>query len=186
MQRRKLVQLFLSIVPIATITPFLTKAQEKLRLLKGGFKVEADKDRWNEDTIFGKEKNMKCKVSGKDTNNNLYVVEENDPVDVGPSLHIHPNQDEVFFITKGNYLVKIGDEVFNLKKGDTAFAPRNIPHCFLTIGEGPHQMILTYQPAGKMEEFFYNRKNPAYTDGKTLEQQFKEHDMEIVGPKLSK
>ena len=72
-----------------------------------------------------------------------------------------------------NYLVKIGEDVFNLKLGDTAFAPRNIPHCFLTIGEGPHQMILTYQPAGKMEDFFYNRKNPAYTDGKTIEQQFK-------------
>ncbi|MEO7044925.1 MAG: cupin domain-containing protein [Ferruginibacter sp.] len=186
MQRRKIIQLFLSVIPIASITPFIAKAQDKLRLLKGGFKVEADKDRWNEDTIFGKEKNMKCKVSGKDTNNILYVVEENDPVDVGPPLHIHPNQDEVFFITKGNYLVKIGEEVFDLKKGDTAFAPRNIPHCFLTIGEGPHQMLLTYQPAGKMEEFFYNRKNPAYTEGKTLEQQFKEHDMAIVGPKLTK
>ena len=43
---------------------------------------------------------MKCKVSGKDTNNRLYVVEENDPVDVGPPLHIHPNQDEVFFIKR--------------------------------------------------------------------------------------
>jgi hypothetical protein len=29
-------------------------------------------------------------------------------------------QDEVFFITKGNYVVKIGDEVFNLKPDDTA------------------------------------------------------------------
>jgi mannose-6-phosphate isomerase-like protein (cupin superfamily) len=154
MERRKLIQLFLSVVPIASITPFIAKAQEKLRLLTKGFKVEAGKDRWNEDTIFGKEKNMKCKVSGKDTNDVLYVVEENDPVDVGPPLHIHPYKDEVFFITKGNYLVKIGDEVFNLNPGDTAFAPRNIPHCFLTIGEGPHQMILTYQPAGKMEDFF--------------------------------
>jgi mannose-6-phosphate isomerase-like protein (cupin superfamily) len=158
MERRKLIQLLLSVVPIASITPFIAKAQEKIRLLTKGFKVEAGKDRWNEDTIFGKEKNMKCKVSGKDTNDVLYIVEENDPVDVGPPLHIHPYQDEVFFITKGNYLVKVGDEVFNLKPGDTAFAPRNIPHCFLTIGEGPHQMILTYQPAGKMEDFFYNKK----------------------------
>jgi mannose-6-phosphate isomerase-like protein (cupin superfamily) len=186
MERRKLIQLLLSVVPIASITPFFAKAQEKLSLLTKGFKMEAGKDRWNEDTIFGKEKNMKCKVSGKDTNDVLYVVEENDPVDVGPPLHIHLYQDEVFFITKGNYLVKVGDEVFNLKPGDTAFAPRNIPHCFLTIGEGPHQMILTYQPAGKMEEFFYNRKNPAYTEVKTLEQQFKEHDIVIVGPKLTK
>ena len=67
MQRRKLIQLFLSVVPIASISPLLAKAQGKLRLLKGGFKVEDGKDRWNEDTIFGKEKNMKCKVSGKDT-----------------------------------------------------------------------------------------------------------------------
>ena len=186
MERRKLIQLLLWMVPIASITPFIAMAQEKFRLLTKGFKVEAGKDRWNEDRIFGKEKNMKCKVSGKDTNDVLYIVEENDPVDVGPPLHIHPYQDEVFFITKGNYLVKVGDEVFNLKPGDTAFAPRNITHCFLTIGEGPHQMILTYQPAGKMENFFYNKKNPAYTDGKTIEQQFKEHDMVIVGPKLTK
>ena len=84
MQRRKLIQLFLSVIPVASVTPFIAKARQKLTLPKGGFKVEADKDRWNEDTIFGKEKNMKCKVSGKDTNNILYIVEENDPVDAGP------------------------------------------------------------------------------------------------------
>jgi hypothetical protein len=56
MERRKLIQLFLSVVPIASITPFIAKAQEKLRLLTKGFKVEAGKDRWNEDTIFGRKK----------------------------------------------------------------------------------------------------------------------------------
>jgi mannose-6-phosphate isomerase-like protein (cupin superfamily) len=144
MERRKLIQLFLSVVPIASITPFIAKAQEKFRLLTKGFKVETGKDRWNEDTIFGKEKNMKCKVSGKDTNGVLYVVEENDPVDVGSPLHIHPYQDEVFFITKGNYLVKIGDEVFNLKPGDIAFAPRNIPHCFPTPAFVSHECIVWF------------------------------------------
>jgi hypothetical protein len=37
MERRKLIQLFLSVVPIASITPFMAKAQEKLRLLIKGY-----------------------------------------------------------------------------------------------------------------------------------------------------
>ena len=123
------------VIPIASITPFVVNAQEKLRILIGGFKVEAGKDRWNEETIFGKEKNMKCKVSGKDTNDVLYVVEENDPVNVGSPLHIHPYQDEVFFITKGNYLVKIGDEVLNLNPGDTGLQQETFLTVFILLGK---------------------------------------------------
>jgi hypothetical protein len=56
METQKLIRLFFSVVVIASITPFIAKAQEKFRLLTKGFKVEAGKDRWNEDTIFRKEK----------------------------------------------------------------------------------------------------------------------------------
>lgn len=185
MQRRKIIQFLLSVIPITYLSPLIAKAKEKFKWINGGFKVEAGKDRFNEETLFGKENLMKCKVSGKDTNGDLYIVEENDTKGVAPPLHFHSSQDELFFVTKGNYMIKIGDEVFHLAEGDCAFSPRNIPHGFLAIGEDPHQMILTYQPAGKMEDFFHDMRNPSYRKGKSIEQCFKEHDMEIVGPGLT-
>jgi len=185
MQRRKLIQFILSAVPVISLFPLIGKAKEKYIPTNGGFKVGTGKDRFNEETLFGKENGMKCKVSGKDTGELWYVVEENDTKEAGPPLHIHTNQDELFFITKGNYIIKVGEEVFHLAPGDCAFAPRNIPHAFLAIGEDPHQMILTYQPAGKMEKFFHDIKDPSYRTGKTLELCFEEHDMKIVGPRLS-
>ena len=97
---------------------------------------------------------MKCKVSGKDTDEVWYVIEENDTSGAAPPIHFHTNQEELFFVTKGKYIIKVGDEIFHLSAGDCVFAPRNIPHGFLAIGEEPHQMMLTYQPAVKMEKFF--------------------------------
>jgi mannose-6-phosphate isomerase-like protein (cupin superfamily) len=181
MQRKKLIQLLLSAVPAMFLFPLSGKAKQKYIPATGGFKVGTGKDRFNEEMLFGKENGMKCKVSGKDTNELWYVVEENDTNGVAPPLHVHTSQDELFFVTKGKYIIKVGDEVFHLSPGDCVFAPRNIPHTFLSIGEDPHQMILTYQPAGKMEKFFHEMRDPSYKTGKSLEQCFEEHDMKIVG-----
>jgi len=41
-----------------------------------------------------------------------------------------------------------------LKAGDSAFAPRKIPHAFAKINEGEGQILVLFQPAGSMEDFF--------------------------------
>jgi mannose-6-phosphate isomerase-like protein (cupin superfamily) len=46
----------------------------------------------------------------------------------GPALHVHYSQDEWFYVIKGEFIAKIGEEQLHLKAGDSAFAPRKIPH----------------------------------------------------------
>jgi mannose-6-phosphate isomerase-like protein (cupin superfamily) len=185
MQRRKFIQGALSTLPLVSLAPFVRAAETNdSPVRRGGFKVEAGKDRFNEETLFEHPNRFKCKVSGEDSNEALYIMEEDDIRGLGSPLHIHHHQDEWFFITEGNYLVKVGEDTFHLTKGDSVFGPKMVPHAFLPIGDGPHRMTLVYQPAGMMERFFHDIQDPAYKKGKDTKQVFSEHDMEVVGPKL--
>jgi hypothetical protein len=71
-----------------------------------------------------------------------------------------------------------------LKASDTIFLPRRIPHAFVQLTE-KGRLIVTYQPAGKMEEFF--KKTDSWSSPPTAEEipkVFEEHDMKIVGSPL--
>jgi hypothetical protein len=78
--------------------------------------------------------------------------------------------------------------MFNLKAGDSAFAPRKIPHAFAKISEGDGQMLVLFQPAGSMEDFFKQLSklgsNVPKDQEHTLKQLFEAHGMELVGPPL--
>ncbi|MFX8000699.1 cupin domain-containing protein, partial [Acinetobacter baumannii] len=63
-------------------------------------------------------------------------------------------QDEFWYIIKGEFLFKVGEETFTAKAGDTVFGPRNVPHAFSQVGEGEAKILMFFQPAGKMEEMF--------------------------------
>lgn len=152
-----------------------------------GFRVAAGEAR------FGVHFNMKgvtqntldIKISGSDTGNELVVFEQTGLTpNGGPPLHIHPNQDEWFYIVDGNYLFQVGDNRYRLQPGDTIFLPRKVPHAFIQLSE-KGKMIVSYFPAGKMEAFF------AVTDQWTsppskeeIAKVFADHDLQVVGPPL--
>jgi quercetin dioxygenase-like cupin family protein len=99
-------------------------------------------------------------------------------------LHIHPNQDEWFYVVEGDYHFQVGNEHFEMTTGDTIFLPRGVAHAFIQLTE-TGKMIVSYLPAGKMEAFF------AVTDQWTtppskeeIAKVFFDHDMRIVGPPL--
>ena len=72
----------------------------------------------------------------------------------GPPLHLHTDQDEWFYVTQGEVLFQLGERRFTLKPGDSVLGPRNIPHTFAAVGPEPVRMLITYTPAGRMEQFF--------------------------------
>ncbi len=152
-----------------------------------GFKVEANKDRYQEELmIMGGQ--FSCKVSTKDTDGDLLIYDTIRHEKGGPAFHVHHNQDEWFYIIKGEFIVKVGDETFILKPGDSAFAPRTIPHAFAKTSEGEGQMLVQFQPAGLMEDFFkaMSKLGPGIPQmpQQTLGELWKKHGMEIVGPPL--
>ena len=128
---------------------------------------------------------LDIKISGRDTEKDLAVFEQTGLTPKGgPPLHIHPFQDEWFYIIEGGYLFQVGDEKYEMKPGDTIFLPRNVQHAFIQLTE-KGKMIVSYLPAGKMEDFF--KVTDQWTSPPTKEEIFKvffDHDMKVVGPYL--
>ncbi len=166
--------------------PLTLTATPALRT-RTGFKVEAGEAR------FGKHFNMKgitlntldIKISGKDTDGDLAVfVQTGHTPFGGPPLHIHPFQDEYFFVLEGKYKFLVGTEFYSLEKGDTIFLPRDVPHAFVQLTDQA-SMIVSYFPAGKMEAFFEATDKWTSPPSKVeMEKIFVDHDMRMVGPPL--
>jgi quercetin dioxygenase-like cupin family protein len=152
-----------------------------------GFKVASGEAR------FGVHYRMKgvtintldIKISGKDTEKELAVFEQTGLTPKGgPPLHIHPNQDEWFYVIEGEYLFQVGEDQYPMKPGDTIFLPRKVKHAFVQLSERG-KMIVSYLPAGKMEDFF--AITDKWTSPPTKEEivkVFADHEMQVVGPPL--
>jgi len=122
------------------------------------------------------------KVSTEDSAGALFVCEHRDMGKGGPVKHLHLEQDEWFYPTKGEFLFEVGDETFRLKAGDSLFAPRRIPHRWACVNE-PGSMVIALQPAGTIEAFFKTigslQSRPA---PEKLADIFAAHGMRTVGP----
>lgn len=162
-------------------------AQAQTSAASAGFKVGHSADRYQQELlIMGGQ--FDCKVSSRDTNGELLIYDTRREEKGGPALHLHHNQDEWFYIISGEFIVKVGSDTLSLGPGDSAFAPRKIPHAFAKVSEGPAQMLVLFQPAGSMEDFFHQMaklgKEIPKGQEKKLKELWHEHGMEIVGPPL--
>ncbi len=130
-----------------TIEHLKGRKKMKSEEMFAGFSVGAGKDRFNEGfehdgTIID------CKVSGKDTNGAMCVLEISN---TGWARHVNRDQDEWIYVVEGEVELEIAKKRFRLVAGESMFIPRNVEHSW---GGVPAKVINTYQPAGKMEEFF--------------------------------
>jgi mannose-6-phosphate isomerase-like protein (cupin superfamily) len=46
-------------------------------------------------------------------------------------MHVHYDQEQVYFVTQGGGIITVGDEEGEVKAGDVVFLPANIPHGFV-------------------------------------------------------
>lgn len=76
----------------------------------------------------------------------------------GPPRHLHHNQDEWFYVIRGEYIIEIGSERLTLSEGDSILAPRQIPHAYAFVGTTPGKLLLAYASADKIEAYFRNRR----------------------------
>ena len=156
-----------------------------------GFSVGAGKDRFNEGfNRYGT--TIDCKLSGKDTGGAMCVLEVNN---TGWPRHVNRDQDEWIYIVDGEVELEIGKKRFRLGARESMFIPRNVEHSW----GGPCKIINTYQPAGKMEEFFQAlgkfkdlptreqaiQKNVTSEQRDGLMRVFEAHGMIVTGPPLN-
>jgi len=184
MKRRNLIFASLAIFPLKLFSKmhYFDSARNK-----NGFKVSSGEAR------FGEHYKMKgitinqldIKISSSDTAGDLSVFEQTGlTAKGGPPLHIHPFQDEGFYVIEGDYLFQVGNEEYSMKAGDTIFLPRGIQHAFIQLSE-KGKMIVSYLPAGKMESFFKVTNEWTTTPSRDeIAKVFEDHDMKVVGPPL--
>jgi quercetin dioxygenase-like cupin family protein len=128
---------------------------------------------------------LDLKISSNDTNGNLSMFEQTGFTPKGgPPLHIHPYQDEYFYILEGEYQFQVGQDKYRLNPGDTIFLPRNVQHAFIQLTENA-RVLVSYMPAGKMESFFETTDSwTSPPDQDLIIRTFADHDMIVVGPPL--
>src|SRR3954469_1501086 len=117
-----------------------TKKMKSEELFKG-FSIGAGKDRSNEG--FNRHgTTIDCKVSGKDTDGAMCVLEVNN---TGWPRHINQNQDEWIYVVEGEAELEIGKKHFHLGTSESMFIPRNTEHAWRTVSAAA-RIINTYQP----------------------------------------
>ncbi len=135
--------------------------------------------------LFGGVNPNDLKVSSKDTNGMLAIFEYVGKEKIGPPLHVHSQQDEIFYILEGEYLFQVGEDKMMVRAGDTVFGPRNVPHTWIQHSD-KGKMVYFVQPAGTMEEFFAElgqlKGPPTETQVQKIHQA---HGMTVLGPPLS-
>jgi mannose-6-phosphate isomerase-like protein (cupin superfamily) len=82
----------------------------------------------------------------------LAVTEEVPPL-VDTPLHVHSNEDELFYALEGEHVIRIGDEEQRIGPGETAFGPRGVPHAQRRVVPGEGRMLIVLTPGG-FEGFF--------------------------------
>jgi mannose-6-phosphate isomerase-like protein (cupin superfamily) len=98
---------------------------------------------------------------------------------------IHFEQDEWFYVVKGEYAFEIGGGKFRLNAGDTMFAPRNVTHGWANVGDEPGTLLTLVSPAGTFEEFLHETtRHSALPSQEEIERAFAAHNMKVVGPPL--
>lgn len=148
------------------------------------FSVKTGETRFGERTPFRIVNSNDLKVSSKDTAGNVSVFEYVGKEKVGPPLHVHVKQDEIFYVAEGEYLFQVGDERFTAKAGDTVFGPRKVPHTWVQVSD-TGKLVYLVQPSGTMEEFFseLNQLKGPPTEAE-IQKIHQAHGMDVLGPPM--
>ena len=103
------------------------------------------------------------KISGATTNGEYGLVEVTVRAGEGSPWHVHPDEDEWFYVLAGEFTVYVGDERLSLPAGSFAFGPKGVPHTFIAETEGARALI-GFQPF-LFEGFLHEVGEPAARAG---------------------
>ena len=119
------------------------------------------------------------KVGTAETGGGLFVMEHAHLRPGGPPLHVHPYQEEWFYVMEGEVAFQVGDQQVKLGAGASVLAPRAVPHTFSSVVESS-RMLIGFCPAGKMEQYF--RDAEQNTAAAATPEFMERYDVKYVGP----
>lgn len=181
MQRRSFLKAASALLPAASFKTFALE-QSAAPSSAEIHPVGSGQDRFGEHHSLGFS-TILFKVPTRDSGGALFAIEHQNLIKGGPPVHFHLHQDEWFYVIEGSVLFQVGEERKLLHAGESVLGPRMIPHAFCAVDEKPSRMLITFTPAGKMEEFF---RAIAIPNGPKMDAEvFSRYDMQYVGPPLS-
>lgn len=135
-----------------------------------------------ESRFFGKDstansKYGRCIISSADTQNQLYIAagsKNSNSKKGGPALHIHHQDDEIFYVVSGEFLFQLENDIILGKAGDTIFVPRGVAHTFANpIDNNPGELLTIHQPISpSLEKFYEVFSTIGYMNDKMLQENF--------------
>ena len=90
----------------------------------------------------------------------MSLIEHQVPCGDSPPLHVHVNEDEVFYILEGEFRLQQDKEEKRVGPGDSFVAPKGIPHTYRAESKNGGRM-LTVTRGGDFERFVRAMSRPA-------------------------
>ena len=141
--------------------------------------VGAGQDRFGENHPLGFT-TILFRVGMKESGGSLFAIEHKNLGKGGPPEHFHLYQDEWFYVLEGEVRFRVDGKETLVRPGESVLGPKRVPHCFAGTGVKPARMLITFTPAGKMEEFFRAVSVP---NGPKMDAElFAKYEMQYVGP----
>ncbi|TWT01432.1 quercetin 2,3-dioxygenase [Planomicrobium sp. CPCC 101079] len=103
---------------------------------------------------------LEMKATAKDTNGACGLIESLHPPGYATPLHVHQNEDEIFYVLEGELTFTVGEKTIMAKPGTFLYAPRGIAHMYKSEGTVPSRILIMVTPAG-LEQFFVEASVPA-------------------------
>lgn len=120
---------------------------------------------------------MRVHVDGDETSGSLGLVEATARGGDMPPLHVHHDDNEIFYVLDGRMTVFVqGREPVELTAGESAFAPKGIPHVY-RVESDRARWLAVVGPSG-FDRFVREIGEPAETDD--LPPEGRTHDLERV------
>ena len=88
--------------------------------------------------------------------------------------------DEVFYVLKGDFKVKLGDQIMDAPVGTVMFVPRGVAHAFQNAGNEPGEFLVGVMPGG-FEGTMVERVG---MDKDAVKALVKKYNMEVAGPTI--
>ncbi|MCF2489068.1 cupin domain-containing protein [Dyadobacter sp. CY347] len=150
---------FLALPGLSFAKSLIPKTKPAEKRPAAGFFIKANETRFDGQQRSMQNDLLRCVISSDDSQTGL-LFGTTMPGALqgkgGPPLHIHKDQDEIFFVVSGKFLIQIDDHVYTANTGDAAFIPRGTKHTFANpVENNPGSLMSIHLPGSKeMEGYF--------------------------------
>ena len=89
---------------------------------------------------------MRVKADAGSTRGVVSVLEATEPRASGPTVHVHDDAAEAFYVLDGEYVMSLDGDEYHCPAGSFVFIPAGVPHGF-RVAEAPSRKLNFYFPA---------------------------------------